>query len=158
MREHLRRFRALEPAARGIFVRAALLLPLVHVSLRLRGFRATQTSLQRSVPDSTKTPDAVAADVAALLQAAKRIARMVRAAARYLWQSSTCLESSLALWWLLARQGIEAEIRIGARKIAGKFEAHAWVEVGGVALNEAEHVHRHYTVFEAEFSSLPEAG
>jgi Transglutaminase-like superfamily len=43
------------------------------------------------------------------------------------------------------------------RKNVTKFEAHAWVECGGVALNESESLHDHYAPFEAEFSSMPPA-
>lgn len=77
--------------------------------------------------------------------------RMVNAAIRHVWRASTCLERSLALWWLLGRRGILCELRIGARKLEGKFEAHAWLECDGVALNEPQQEHRHYAVFDAGF-------
>jgi hypothetical protein len=48
----------------------------------------------------------------------------------------TCLHRSLTLWWLLRRQGVASELRIGVRKEQGRFEAHAWVERAGVALND----------------------
>ena len=71
-------------------------------------------------------------------------ARMVRA----VWRSGighpNCLNASLALWWLLARQGIASDLRVGVRKDGEKFEAHAWVECGGAALNEPETRHQHY--------------
>ena len=59
------------------------------------------------------------------------IARMEAAAARHLPFQPNCLEQSLALWWLLRRRGIPADLRIGVRKDAANFEAHAWVEAGG---------------------------
>ena len=80
---------------------------------------------------------------------------MVDAAARHIWRGSTCLDKSLALWWLLGRQGIASLVRIGARKNSSDFEAHAWVECDGVALNEPEEPHRHYAAFDAEFTSVP---
>src|SRR6516165_792127 len=43
----LRRFNSLPRAAKADFLRALLLLPLIRTSLRLRGFRKTQKSLQR---------------------------------------------------------------------------------------------------------------
>ena len=80
---------------------------------------------------------------------------MVRAAARHGFGHPTCLEESLALWFFLRRQGIEAELRVGVRKEGEKFEAHAWVEREGVALNEPEALHEHYAAFDAALSSIP---
>ncbi len=42
----------------------------------------------------------------------------------------TCLERSLVLWWLLQRDGIQSDLRIGVRKDEGELKAHAWVEYG----------------------------
>lgn len=143
----LRRFSALPAAAKSDFVRAALLLPLIRVSLWLRGFRATQKSLQTRMRGGV----AVLPEAAATSEV-QRVCRMVLAAARHSLMRSTCLERSLALWWLLARKGISSQLRIGARKSEGKFEAHAWVERNGEAIGEPEGTHRHYAAFEKEFS------
>ncbi|MGB9463620.1 MAG: lasso peptide biosynthesis B2 protein [Candidatus Acidiferrum sp.] len=149
MWERLRRFSALERPARGLFLRAAALLPLISFSLRLRGFRKTQVLLQKflSTPDKASnisTPARMDLTV-----------RLVRAAVRHSVGHPTCLEESLALWWLLGRQGIAAELRIGVRKQGEKFEAHAWVEREGTALNEPESLHEHYAAFDAALSSMP---
>jgi len=143
----LRRFSALPRAAKRDFVQAALLMPLIRVSLRLRGFRATQESLQSRVGGGAAgLSEASAADET------KQVCRMVVAAARYSPISSTCLERSLTLWWLLARRGIATQLRIGARKSGDKFEAHAWVERNGEAIGEPEGTHLHYGAFAKEFS------
>ena len=81
-------------------------------------------------------------------------ARMVRSAAYRSFRKASCLEKSLAVWWLLGRQGISSSVRIGTRKTGGKFEAHAWVECDGVALNEPEEPHRHYAAFDEAFPVL----
>jgi Transglutaminase-like superfamily len=150
MWERLRRFSALERPARGLFLRAALLLPLISLSLRLRGFRKTQAFLKRLLPSPKATLDGTANSAPALTEL---IVRMVRAAVRQGVGQPTCLEESLALWWLLRRQGIICDLRIGVRKEAEKFEAHAWVERGGIALNEPEALHEHYAAFDAALSS-----
>ena len=80
---------------------------------------------------------------------------MVRAAARYGLGHPTCLQESLALWWLLGRQGIPSDLRVGVRKHADKFEAHAWVERNGIAMNEPEGLHEHYAAFDAALASIP---
>jgi Transglutaminase-like superfamily len=149
MWERLRRFNALGRGARGLFLRAAALLPLISLSLRLRGFRKTQAFLQRFLPQSNDTMDI------SVPARAELTIRMVRAAVRHSAGHPTCLEESLALWWMLGRQGITSGLRIGVRKRDEKFEAHAWVEREGVALNEPESLHEHYAAFDAALSSLP---
>jgi len=60
----------------------------------------------------------------------------------------TCLTRSLALVWLLRRQGLAGELRIGVRREAGEFLAHAWVEHDGTPLNEAPGIGRAYAAFD----------
>src|SRR5260370_7026296 len=55
MWERLRRFKALGPEARGMFFRAGVLLPAISLSLKIRGFRATQQALQKfSIPSKAE--------------------------------------------------------------------------------------------------------
>jgi hypothetical protein len=155
MWELLRRFRALEPNARAVFLRAAVLLPLISVSLRLRGFRATQSSLQKRLPGAASR--LISQSSGTQEERTALTARMMKAAAHRTWGSPQCLEQSLALWWLLGRQGISSSVRIGTRKTGEKFEAHAWVECDGAALNEPEEPHEHYAAFEEAFPMLGRA-
>jgi hypothetical protein len=150
MWEQLRRFSALERPAQGVFLRAIVLLPLVALSLRWRGFQATRAALQRFLPEFTKEPDA-----ALLSERVAATAHMVNAADRHGLAHPTCLAKSLTLWWLLGRQGIASHLRIGIRKENNEFEAHAWVERNGAALNEPDEHHHHYAAFDATLSALP---
>jgi len=150
MWERLRRFSALERPARSLFLRATVLLPLVALSLRWRRFRATQATLQRSLLNDNQEREA-----ALVSKSAAMIAHMVNAADRHGLVHPSCLAKSLTLWWLLARQGISSHLRIGIRKKEEKFEAHAWVERDGIALNEPDEHHYHYAAFDAAFSSPP---
>lgn len=54
----------------------------------------------------------------------------------------TCLVRAAAIQRLLRRDGIGAgSIRVGVRRDAGRFAAHAWVEIGDLVLgDEAPHV------------------
>lgn len=146
MWERLRRFSALERPAQALFVRSSLTLVVVSLSLRWRGFRATQAMLQRRIP-SNQMRAATTSGATALT------VRMVKAAVRHNFINRTCLEESLTLWWLLARQRIRTELRIGVQKQGSKFAAHAWVESEGVALNEPEAQHRHFAAFESEIAA-----
>lgn len=149
MWKRLQRFRALSPEARKNFFRAAVLLPAISVSLRIRGFRATQQALLKFIK-SSKAHQPLPEHEAKSHRVAAAV-RMVNAAARNGCGGFTCLEKSLVLWWLLLRQGIASTVRIGARRAEGKFEAHAWVEFEGMALNEPQQEHRHFAPFDAEF-------
>jgi hypothetical protein len=90
-----------------------------------------------------------------LQERAALTARLVNSADRHGLSHPSCLAKSLTLWWLLGRQGIESQLRIGIRKQQEKFEAHAWVERDGAALNEPEERHRHYAAFDGSLSSFP---
>ena len=147
IRERLRRFRALSRQERGIFLRAAALLPVVSASLRFVGFGRTQRALQRFLKPNGR-PILAPGDSSAQIEATYR---MVQAAARCRAGKTTCLEESLVLWWFLGRQGTTAQVRIGARKAGEKFEAHAWVECRGGVLNDAGELHGHYSAFDASF-------
>src|SRR5271165_3595507 len=146
MWEPFQRYKALDSEARKLFRRAAVLLPFVGVSLRLRGYRKTQEWLQvrlergRAVLPMPATSKVIV----------EKTCRMVRAAVHYAMPRAGCLEESLTLWYLLALQGISASVRIGVPKQTDHFEAHAWVEHEGVALNQPEEVHHHYVPFYSE--------
>lgn len=151
MWEPFQRYRTLDSEARKMFRRAAVLLPLVGVSLRLRGYRRTQEWLQarwerrrQALPQTASSKDIV-----------EKTCRMVRAAVHYGMPGASCLEASLTLWYLLRLQGISASVRIGVRKHMNLFEAHAWVEHEGTALNQLEEVHRHFAPFDNEFHVPP---
>lgn len=151
MWETYQRYRALDAETRKTFRRAVVLLPLIGVSLRARGYKKTQVYLQKRLDGVT----ALQAQQERNTANVENTCRMVRAAARYGLGHPTCLEESLALWYLLRGQGTAANLRIGVRKLADKFEAHAWVEWQGAALNQADKMHHHYAAFEGEFSSVP---
>jgi hypothetical protein len=134
-----------------MFRRAAILLPWLRWSLRLRGYGKTFASLQKRVPPLAKEPENQSGEQ----EKVQAACRMVIAALRYSLLQYSCLEESLTLWYLLRKQGIAACLRIGVRKENEKFEAHAWVERDGTALNEPEALHEHYAAFDAALSSAP---
>ena len=107
---------------RRLFWCALHALLLISISLRVRGFNATRDRLQHKLSrDRQEHPDLSVAQIV------QQTCRMTKAAVHYGWFHATCLEQSLTLWYLLQKQSIPTDLRIGARKAAGKFEAHAWV-------------------------------
>lgn len=132
-----------------LFLRALFLLPVVSLSLKLRGFQATRGTLQKILSAAAPQPSSDAVS-----QGVTLTARIVNAADRHGLFPSSCLAKSLTLWWLLGRQGITSSLRIGIRKENEKLQAHAWVEREGIALNEPEERHRHYAAFDAALASF----
>jgi hypothetical protein len=81
-----------------------------------------------------------------------QISTAVSRAARYLPVPSTCLSRSLVLHSLLAREGVDASLRIGVRTEKGGLEAHAWVEFEGSPLNDRNDIATSYPPFEGAVS------
>jgi len=135
----------LSPAERWSLALALALLPLTALALWVVGFRRWQATLARLAPVG---PSPKGRDEADLIGQARTVARMVDAAARHGPYRATCLPRSLALWCLLQRRRIDGDLRIGVRKKAGRFEAHAWVELRGVVLNDSGDVHERFAAFD----------
>ena len=128
---------------------AAATLALTGLALRIVDFRRWQGLLARTAPNPPRLGDVSES----LLDRCRRIARIQRSVAGRLPFQTNCLEQASVLWWLLRRRGIAAEMRIGARKEAARFEAHAWVEVGGVRFSEAGEGHPRFIPFDRPIGS-----
>jgi hypothetical protein len=57
-----------------------------------------------------------------------------------------CLQRSAVITCMLRHYGVPAQMIIGAQKLP--FKAHAWIEVGGEAINERNEVQAKYSVWE----------
>jgi len=141
----------LDALERWVAFKAAAALVATHVGLRLAGFRRWKGVLMRLMPD---LPEISAQTNSALPDSGRAIIRMEAAAARHLFFRTSCLEQSLVLWWMLRRQGIHADLRIGANKQAGRFEAHAWVEFCGAVVNDPYGEHRNFVPFDGPIDSM----
>lgn len=144
-----RRYAELSPQERWLLLHAAVLLPLVAVVRRVTSFKRLQALAACLMPleqngDYSKR---------GRLDIARRCARSVQIAANNGMFRPNCLERSLVLWGLLRRQGIDGRIVIGARKVKGQFEAHAWVEVQGTVLNDFADVGERFAVLTVEQNS-----
>ena len=62
------------------------------------------------------------------------------------WKQVLCLQRSAATVFLLREYGIEAELVIGAQLMP--FQAHAWVEVDGRAVNDNSYTNEMYAVLD----------
>lgn len=144
-----RKFHQLSQLEQWLLLQALLLLPLAALALQLFGFRRLYTALTNLAPKhSTPTQDQVKT-----LTQADATARIVRVATWHGIYHANCLQQSVVLWWLLRCQGIASDLRIGVRKQARKFEAHAWVEYLSFALNDSSDIHQRFFAFEGAIAT-----
>jgi hypothetical protein len=136
------KFMELPRPEQWLLLQALLVLPLIGLGLRLLGLRRLQNLLSHCpLKEPGGVPEEEISDLAQVH------ARIVEIAARHGLYRATCLRQSLALWWLLRYHGVETNLRIGVKSGAIRLEAHAWVELQGQPLNDAEDVEQHFSPF-----------
>ena len=143
------RYMRLSRDERRDFVRGFVLIPWAAVYVRLFGVR----KLERAAGENAESNAGAGQTGNEQLAKARAAARMIEAASRNGIARGNCLSKSVALWWLLKRKDISAELRIGARKAGRELEAHAWVELDGQILNDADDVRDSYAAFDGPMTS-----
>ena len=119
---------ALPSSDRWVLCQALVLLPVSGLILRMIGLRRTYELAQKA---AGVVRDQEGAD---LYVRANRIATLIQKAADEGPYHAACLETAVVSGWILARQGIDQQLRIGVRKRRGVVEAHAWLEHRGQPL------------------------
>lgn len=113
-------------------------LKLVHFDLYLaRGNFAALYNKVRNYPIGKKEPSR---------NAVERICFAVDMACIWYWKEALCLQRSAATACLLKRNGVAAQMVIGAQQMP--FKAHAWVEVDGRIVNDKPYMREIYGVLE----------
>ena len=120
-------FHALSAMQQRTLLMAWMGLPLFWLGLRVLGLLRFQDWLLKTPAKSVRA--LALADIRTLGEA-------VNIAARHTPFPAACLTRSLILVWLLQRQGVKSELRIGVRLTQGSLDAHAWVECGGQPVND----------------------
>ena len=115
-----------------VFYRLTLwLLPFARLK-RLLDLKAAEPAEKTSVP---------AARIAEIVSAVRAVSRFVPAA--------SCLTQALAARRLLEAAGQSSQLKFGVIKNSEKFEAHAWVEIGGrIIIGRLPH-QRRFSVLDA---------
>ncbi|MGH9383052.1 MAG: lasso peptide biosynthesis B2 protein [Vicinamibacterales bacterium] len=143
----LQRFCRLPSAERRLVLRAVAVHAGVRLKLWRHGLQASDSLLSRLSREQPQMRYGLDPD---------RIARLVTSALRERPLRGNCLSESITLWLLLRRSGHDCFLRIGARRSTTGLEAHAWVEMDGVPLNDLADISQQFPPFPA--SSLPSAG
>jgi hypothetical protein len=136
MAGRIHRWLALTGSQRARLFVLALALPLIEATLRLFGYKRTRLWLERRSRQAGMYR-ASPGDVVA----AQDLANLASIAGRHGPVTATCLRQSLLVYWLLRRRGFDPRLRLGVRKQSGVFDAHAWVELEGIALAQRDLTH-----------------
>jgi Transglutaminase-like superfamily len=113
------------------------LVPALHVAVRVWDYRRTRAWLEQSASARRALRRGVEGRVEAYRLATARVTR-------YSWLPGNCLSRSLALLWLLRRNGHDADLHLGVSLAGGEFAAHAWVTLAGRVLNDTQDVAQRY--------------
>ncbi len=141
------RWRSLTWGDRRMLLGLMLGLPVIAGMLRVLGVFRTRRWLERASPKAgSREVDAHN------LRAAERLAKLAAIAGRRGAITVTCLRQALLVYWLLRRRGFAPELKIGMRSLDGVVDGHAWVELGGVALNQP---HLDHVAFAGPSSTRP---
>jgi hypothetical protein len=133
------RWRQLTVRQRFTLLEAMALMPLAEIFLGLFRYHTLLAFLEKATPLRKGRATMSMAK-------ARKMGELANIAA---WRGAykvTCLRRSLVLWWMLRRRGVDSQVRIGVRMENGEFASHAWVERGGVVLNDAQDIGSWYTV------------
>lgn len=137
MRRAWARWRALSYDEKKCLLWMLILLPMISAMLRVFGFHRSHGWLQRA----SQPKLFIDADTTTL-QLAERLARLADIAGQRGLVKATCLRQAMLLQWLLRRRQLDANLKIGTRLRDGEFDAHAWVELQGIALGQTEINHQ----------------
>jgi Transglutaminase-like superfamily len=121
-------------------VKAALVLGLVRLCLRMLPFRTVVSLLHRAV----RVPIAVSATSRF---PPDRLAWAIEVAGPYLLGAKPCLAQALTMQLFLGRRGYRSRLHLGvARGAPGSVQAHAWVETDGrIVIGGSASQLEHYT-------------
>ena len=119
-----------------LFFRALFMLVAYDVLCTFSTFARVHKMVQRwTVAESS--PDQGTID---------RVCTVVNYACVWYPKRALCLQRAFVTAYLLRKEGVPAQMVVGAQKLP--FKAHAWVEVDGQAINERSNVQATYAVWD----------
>lgn len=119
-----------------LFFQALVALFIYDILAALRPFKTLHSTIKRwKVANKPIGKDTI-----------DRVCTAVNYACVWYPKQALCLQRSFVTTYLLRKQGVPAQMVLGAQKLP--FKAHAWVEVEGRAVNERSDVQATYGVWE----------
>lgn len=112
-------------------------MPLFSLGLRALGLARCHVWIKRTkLSKAAMTPQEI-----------ETCGRLVNLAASRSPFRASCLTRSMFLEWLLRRRGVESQLRIGVSLDGGALDAHAWVEIAGVPVNDRLDIAQQFAPF-----------
>lgn len=106
-----------------------------------RGFRHVHTLMSAPCDSSGSSPDP-----SNHLETIGRVCTVVQLVCSYYPKSVMCLQRSGTIARMLKKRGVPAEVVIGIKKFP--FQAHAWIEIDGLVVNDHAQVGNKYLPIE----------
>jgi len=145
VKRRIEQLRALSIFEWWLMLVSIILFPFAALLLWVVGFNRSQSLLRYFITAGMKRNDSTSFT----MNEVRIISRMVRIAANHGPCRVNCLKQALVLWWLLARHGLNSEIKFGVEKTSNDaIDAHAWVEYNGTNLCVSADFQHHYLVLE----------
>jgi len=127
----LHKFLSLPESDQKLLIAAFFLVASVRLALWTLPFSWVRRCVIRLSANSAKPPS----------NSLSRLAGSIDLASRFI-PHATCLTKALAAQILMARFGHKPLLRIGVRRDpSGNFQAHAWLEDGGVLIGGLDDLH-----------------
>lgn len=135
-----RTFLSLPGRHKVIFLKIALIVPLVEIGVKTLKFKRTFNILRSLASRKSKHPENEQNLVYSHIDQAYIYHKQF-------FSFGNCLARCLTIWFLLKREGIETEIKFGMKKETEKLLAHSWIEYEGQALIRKSEIDENYIPF-----------
>jgi hypothetical protein len=114
---------------------------LTRLAIATLGFARTVRIMDR-VPMFGRSPVASPESLEALAEAVAQVSRSP--------YHANCLTHSVFLWFVMQRRDMDCAVRIGLSRRSALLEAHAWVELNGIVINDDADIADYYMVFDED--------
>ena len=151
VRHRIRRWRELSSRERRTLLQAVLVLPMARAALRVLPLAAVRKMISRERARRSSL------DAQQIRRRAAEVVRMTILAAERTPAGGTCLARALTACLLLSRAGIAADLRLGASRKQGEFEAHAWIECEGAKFDVSRQLETEYLPFDLPLNARRES-
>lgn len=137
---HIKRFFEFSSSDRLELVLIGLRVPFYQLALKALGYQRFQRLFINS-RTGQKMPGSI--------EHAKRQGRLVNMAVGGMIGGDKCLLRSVMLARHLTKTGYAPKIKLGVGKENSDFQAHSWVEVDGIVVNDRDGIAESHSIFEA---------
>ena len=137
MMRFVARWRELTGQQKAQLLLLLVALPATGALIRIFGFQKASKICARVVSSAPLRPT-TSEDIAD----AESLASLAAIAGRRGPVSASCLRQSLVVRACLRQRGLDAQLKIGVKKDVNGLDAHAWVELDGIALGQRDLSHQ----------------